>query len=185
MIVLNDRMPYDYGPSACALGTFDGLHVGHQKLIRQMTSLARERNLVSIVCCFDRHPLEVLRGKPPMYLLTEQEKIEKLNMLGVDIMYTQTFTPKFAHQEPEEYVSELQKTLCAQLIVAGENYTFGRYGRGNAALLKEIAGKNNLEVFIIPSVLESGEPVSSTRIRDLITRGEMAQAEKLLALQSE
>ncbi|MBQ6594191.1 MAG: FAD synthetase family protein [Clostridia bacterium] len=183
MRILNDTMAYDAGPSACALGTFDGVHIGHQALIRRMVETAREKGLASVVCCFDRHPLEVLGiAAPPRRLLTPEEQMAKLEALGVDVVWVQTFTRDFADVEPEEYLRSLADRLQCRCLVAGENYTFGRRGMGDAALLRRFAAENGLEALIVPFVREDGEIVSSTRIRRLMETGDEAHARRLLAL---
>ena len=184
MKVFRSEDQYDLGPSVVALGTFDGLHIGHQALIFRAMDLAREENAACVVCTFDRHPLSLLcPERAPAPLMTLQEKLDKLQKMGVDGVLVQAFTPEFAAAEPDNYLRTLAEKLQVRGIVAGFNYTFGAKGRGNADLIRARAEALSCRAEIMPAVQDGGETVSSTLIRSLLQRGENARADQLLALQ--
>jgi len=181
MIVLHSAQEFQGRKSVVALGMFDGVHIGHQKLIREAVKLAKEMNAVSIVCTFDRHPLSVLRPeRAPEPLLTLEENLEKFARLGADAALIQPFTREFAGMLPEDYIESLADGLCAKAIVIGENYTFGREGRGNAQMVSQLARKYGYRAKIVEPVADEGGMISSTRIRNLLRSGETGRAEELL-----
>ena len=185
MKVWTSEAAYDLGPSAVALGTFDGVHVGHQALILRAKALARELDAACVVCTFDRHPLSLLHpDRTPKPLMTVEEKLEKLEAMGVDGVLLKPFTAEFAATDPEAYLEALALQMRAQAIVAGFNYSFGAGGRGDAALIRREAARLGYRAEIVDAVRDGGETVSSTLIRSLLARGDAARAERLLALQS-
>ena len=160
---------FDLPASAVALGTFDGVHIGHQALIRRAMELARELGAASVVCTFDRHPLSVLcPERAPRELLTLERKLEKLEALGVDGVLVKPFTAEFAAMEPEAYLATLVEKLRTRAVVAGFNYTFGE------------AVKLGYHAEIVEAVRDGADTVSSTLIRRLLTEGETKRAERLL-----
>lgn len=181
MIVLHSAEEFAGRASVAALGMFDGVHIGHQKLIRTAVELARSMNAASIVCTFDRHPLSVLRPEhAPEPLLTLEENLRKFEQLGADAVLIQPFTREFAGMLPEDYLEALTDGLRAKAIVIGENYTFGREGRGNAMMVRQLASKYGYRAKIVEPVAVDGNMVSSTRIRNMIKNGECQKAGELL-----
>ena len=172
--------------SVAALGMFDGVHIGHQRLIRRAVALARAMDAQCVVCTFDRHPLSVLcPERAPTELLSLKDNLEKFERLGADWALVKAFTPGFSATPPEEYLRRLAGELRARAIVAGENYTFGRAGRGDAALIRAMAGELGYRAEIIPPVMDGDVVCSSTWIRSLLARGETARAEELMRLRDE
>ena len=181
MYVWKSEAEYGLGPCAVALGTFDGVHIGHQALIRRARELARERGVASVVYTFDRHPLsELAPERAPRALLTPEEKLEKLEALGVDGVLVKPFTAEFSAMEPVAYLEMLAREMRARAIVAGFNYTFGAMGRGNAALIESEAARLGYRAEIVDAVTDGGDTVSSTLIRALQDCGEIARAERLM-----
>ena len=181
MRVFTDEAQYDLGPCAVALGTFDGVYIGHQALIRRAMTLARELGAASVVYTFDCHPLSVLAPKrAPRELLTLDEKLRKLEELGVDGALVKPFTAEFAAMEPVKYLEMLAGEMDARAIVAGFNYTFGAMGRGDAALIRSEAARLGYRAEIVDAVTDGGDTVSSTLIRNLQDRGEIARAARLM-----
>ena len=181
MQVIHHEREYAGKGTVIALGTFDGVHIGHQKLIRTAAELAKARGLDSVVCTFDRHPLAVLRpGNEPMELLSLAEKLEKVDGLGADIALVMAFTREFAAIEAEDFLRSLAEGMRAQVLVVGENYTFGSRGRGNSELLRQLAPQMGFEAVIVEPVTDGGEIVSSTRIRRLIEAGDVEYARRLM-----
>lgn len=170
--------------SVVALGMFDGVHIGHQRLIRTAAALARQMDAESIVCTFDRHPLSVLfPEKAPEPLLSPEENLKKFEILGADIALVKPFTKDFAAMLPEDYVRLLTEKLRAKVIVIGENYTFGREGRGNAEMVKNLAGKYGYLAEVVKPVEDGEGMISSTRIRALLKAGKKEYARKLLEIE--
>lgn len=184
MIVLRSAQEFSGDASVVALGMFDGVHIGHQKLIRTAVELAKQMDALSIVCTFDRHPLSVLfPERAPEPLLTLDENLVKFEQLGADIVLVQPFTKEFAAMPPEEYIELLADKLCVKAIVIGENYTFGRGGGGNAEMVQQMAAKYGYRAQIVEPVTDSEGLISSTRIRSLLRSGETQHARQLMDIQ--
>ncbi len=168
-------------PTAVTLGNFDGIHLGHQKLISTVKEYAKRDNLKSVVFSFYPHPVTFFKTKENFgTMLDTEEKKFVLESIGVDILVQYPFTADFAALLPEVFFDMLvEKTNCKVLVV-GENYFFGRNKAGDAAILKELGEKRGVHVIAIPSVEMDGERVSSTRVRSLIKQADMEEVYKLL-----
>ena len=183
MRIWKHEAEFDLKAAVAVLGTFDGVHIGHQALIRRAIALAQEENAACVVCTFDRHPLSLLRPeKAPRPLMSPQEKLEKLQQMGVDGVLLHPFTAEFAAIEPLAYLKSLKAHLNLRGVVAGFNYSFGAQGRGNADLILSQAEALGYRAEILPPVQDGGEIVSSTLIRTLLERGEERRARQLLDL---
>ncbi len=167
---------------AVALGNFDGVHLGHQKILEYAKTDAAKRNAPSVLFTFDPHPAVVLRhGTPPAKITTIEEKIEIVDALGVDYMVVEPFTIDFAAQSPEDFVRDvLVARLDAAHAFVGDNFGFGKARAGKAADLVRIGKKLGFETTIVPPVLLDGEPVSSTRVRAAVSSGNVELAARLL-----
>lgn len=170
------------GDRVIALGTFDGVHRGHQTLISEAKSLAEELEIPLRICTFNRHPLEILRPEdPPEMLSTIPEKALAMRELGVDEMELIPFSRKTADLEPEEFLERLRSMLKLRAVVAGWNYSFGKMGRGNAELLKEDGERHGYRVLIVPpTTLADGTVISSSLIRKTLREGQILKAAELL-----
>ena len=183
MRVWRSEAEYDLGACVAALGMFDGVHIGHQALIRRAQALARELDAVCVVHTFDRHPLSLLKPeRAPKQLISLEEKLRKFEEMGVDGVLVQPFTAEFAATDPQGFLEGLVEKLQLRGIVAGFNYSFGAGGYGNAELIRAEARRLGYECCIIEPVMEDGETVSSTLVRRLLEAGEDARAGRLLAL---
>ena len=183
MKIWHSESEFDGNASVLALGMFDGLHIGHQALIRRAKALAGEMNAACVVCSFDRHPLSVIRPEAaPVQLLTIDQKLEKMEKMGVDGVLLQSFTLEFAAVEPLDYLQSLCKNLRVKAIVAGFNYSFGAKGRGDAQMLRDEAGNLGYRAVILGPVMDGNDTVSSTLIRDLMAEGNFSRAQQLLDL---
>jgi len=177
------RSPHELNEGKCvvALGMFDGVHIGHQSLIREAVRLAGEMNVPCVVCTFDRHPLSVLRPEmAPEALLSLDENLAKFALLGADYACVIAFTPEFAAMSPEDYLKSLVSDMGVCAIVAGENYTFGSRGRGNAEMLRAMQDELGYRAVIVPPVMDGDVMASSTRIRALLRMGETEHAKRLM-----
>ncbi len=164
------------------LGNFDGVHLGHQKLLEELVTLARSIDGTPAVFTFHPHPLAVLNpGNCPPQLLSQESKQSLIAKMGVDVLLLIPFDLTLARMAPGDFI---KKVLCDELeskgIVVGYNYTFGHCGRGTPDLLEKLSVKHDYRVRVIPPVMVEGKAVSSTLIRKLIINGEVAEAAKFL-----
>ena len=167
------------GNSAVALGNFDGLHIGHQKVI-SLALGGTPKGLLPTVFTFAENPLADLAGKAGGRLLTQDEKISFLQRMGVQQLYIVDF-PSVRDLSAEEFVNQvLVGCLKAQKVCCGFNFTFGRGGGADSTTLTELCRARNVEVSVAPAVLLDGMPVSSTRIRRLLMDGCVEDATRLL-----
>jgi riboflavin kinase/FMN adenylyltransferase len=175
---LSDVPPQRAG-RALALGTFDGVHRGHRRVIGSALERARERGLTSTVVTFDPHPLKVLRpDDPPRLLTTTDRKIELVGRLGADELLAIPFTPELSRQSAEEFCDQvLVGILGARSVSVGENFRFGHRAAGDASVLQ---AQPQFETDVVELVADGGEPISSSRIRRLIEEGDVAAAATLL-----
>jgi riboflavin kinase/FMN adenylyltransferase len=165
-----------------ALGTFDGLHLGHQQVIRGAVTRARECAGQSIVVTFEPHPLEVLRPSPePVLLTTLEERLALLSGLGVDVALVLSFDRAFSQTPAEGWMNDiLGERLRARAIFVGSSYTFGYRREGTAQRLVEWGRARAVDVTLVPAVLIDGEPVTSSRIRGALREGLVDEAARLL-----
>jgi len=170
------------GPAHLAIGVFDGVHLGHQAVIRAALADARNDGGTAVVVTFDPHPQAVLRpGSEPRQLTSTAHKLRLLEALGVTHLLVIPFTPEFAATHPADFV----RALAAHArplggINVGHEWTFGRGRAGNLELLRTLGAELGFKVTGIPEVVALGEPVSSTRIRQLVADGRLAEAGTLL-----
>ncbi len=169
-------------PSSIAIGNFDGVHLGHQKVIKKMLEEAQKDQLLPIALTFNPHPLKVLKPQEAPPLITSlEEKIRILKLLGVKNIIVLDFEEALFNLSPEEFVKEiLLGKLKAKFVVVGENFRFGKNRVGDVNALCELGEKWGFRAFIQPSVILEGMPVSSTRIRRIIKEGNIKEAWKLL-----
>ena len=183
MKIIRSFEAFDGAASVAALGMFDGVHICHQKLIRTAVTLAEQIGAESVVCTFDRHPLAVLRPESaPLPLLSQEENLAKFARLGAGYALIETFTPELGATPPEDYLRALVKGLRARVIAAGENHTFGRGGRGDARLIREMADELGYRAVIVPPVTDGDVVCSSTHIRRLLAAGETEHAARLMEI---
>ncbi len=160
--------------TAIALGTFDGVHIGHQSIIRQAMGLAKKHGLLSVVFTFSNHPLSVVAPeRVPVQIGDNISKAAFLEEMGVDLLLNVAFSEKLSKQTPEEFLERLKDCCNAKFVVTGPNFTFGYKGKGNARMLGRVAGSYGFKAEIGEAVQLNGRMVSSTRIRGLIEDGEL------------
>ena len=167
-----------------ALGTFDGIHLGHQQIISQAVDLARQINGTSVVFTFSNHPLSIVAPeRQPLQLVTQEDKAELIAELGVDILLTIPFTPEFLQLSATDFIRLLLENLSPKHIVVGPNYYFGYNRSGTPEMLQQAGKKNGFDVNIHPIVYLKNTIVSSTLIRKMISAGKVEQASFLLGRQ--
>lgn len=180
-----DKIEKPYKNAVITIGNFDGIHIGHQALFHEVIEKADTIGGTSIVMTFDPHPVRVLKqnGHLPLITLNEQ-KIELIENSGIDVLICIQFNKAFAEISAKEFIEDLLlKCIGMKAIVVGKDYTFGRNREGNLELLQTYADNLGFEVIIADWVQTSkGLPnrISSTRTRELVMEGEVAEAKKLL-----
>lgn len=164
------------------LGNFDGVHIGHQKLITKVVNTARSIGGTAVIFTFNPHPMAVLNPQDdPPKLTTQQAKEKLMGGLGVDVILSVPFTSNFAKLTPEQFIKEvLVDELAVKSVVVGYNYTFGNRGLGNPDTLKMFSEEYGYNVEVIPPISIDGQVVSSTIIRRLIFEGDVETARKFL-----
>lgn len=166
------------GDTAVALGTFDGVHIGHKCLID--TLMHNAGGLKTVVYSFENIPANVFSNKKAGQLTTVEEKQAEIDSCGADFLLLEKFTKETADESCEEFMSFLFDKLNAKLVVVGFNYTFGKCARGDAKMLFEEGKKRGVEVIIESPVEIDGLAVSSTGIRKAISEGSVELAAKHL-----
>ncbi len=167
--------------SLVCIGTFDGVHLGHQALISAAKNYANESGLSLTICTFDPHPNAVVRPDQAPKLISDiAHRKELLTQYGVDHVEVVTFTPQLANLTPMEFSQEfLKDRLGAQIVVVGENFTYGRNISGDVNTLRENGNVLGFSVRVFDLVQSDGT-ISSTRIRELLLQGEAGAAARLL-----
>jgi riboflavin kinase/FMN adenylyltransferase len=168
--------------SAVTIGAYDGVHLGHRALLGHLVDAAKARGLVSCVVTFDRHPAAVVRPDSAPALLTDlAQKLELLAGCGIDRTVVVTFDRARADESAEDFVDEvLVEAVGARLVVVGEDFHFGHGRKGNVALLRDLGAPGGFAVAPVPLTEAVGDPVSSTRIRQLVAAGDVEGAAALL-----
>lgn len=164
------------------LGFFDGIHKGHQKVIKTGVRIAKEKGIKSALMTFNRHPAFVYRRFDPEYhyYLTPMKRKEKLiKELGVDVLYEVEFTSSFGSLPPQEFVDQYIVGWNAKAVVAGFDYTYGKADVANMNNLEQYA-KDRFEIFKVEEQDESNLKISSSRIRQTILDGKLSKANELL-----
>jgi riboflavin kinase/FMN adenylyltransferase len=164
------------------LGTFDGLHLGHQRIVQSVLEKSGRLGCRSFLITFDPHPRKVVPGRNNVSLLsTIDEKIAVLEKLGLDNLFIINFTKEFSQQSPEEFVKKyIVEGIGINEMVIGYDHHFGKGRGGDINVLQELGSKFNFEVSVIPEYSIAGEIVSSTKIRDALLEGDVVKAGKML-----
>jgi riboflavin kinase/FMN adenylyltransferase len=178
----DDARPPRWQHPVLALGNFDGLHRGHIKIIERIRRVAAERGGTSLVLTFDPHPTRIVRPeKAPPLLMTEAQKLDTLQRLGVHGVAVVRFTPELSRWEPETFVrTVLVDWLRVAEVWVGADFLFGRNRSGNFSLLRVLGGQYGFRVEKIDPVRYKEFVVSSTRIRRLVAEGRVDEAGALL-----
>lgn len=177
MVILDGEKEIEYeGMTRVVIGKFDGIHVGHQKLINEITG--RNDGLKSVVFTFKRSS-EYLKNSER--ILSDEERRAKFEGLGVDFLVEYDLNEQNSKEEPESFAENvLKKRLHAAEIVCGSDLSFGYKGRGNVELLLELESKLGIKVHVIDKVMYKGEVISSTRIKEALRAGDSESANIML-----
>ncbi|HZP39952.1 MAG TPA: bifunctional riboflavin kinase/FAD synthetase [Candidatus Binatia bacterium] len=176
------RQPERIGRVVLTLGNFDGVHLGHQAIVRRAVERARAIGGRAVALTFEPHPLAVLAPEQaPPIIQPLRDRLVLLRELGVETTVLQRFTRTFAALEPEAFVRDfLLRRLELRHVVVGYNVSFGRARAGSAATLQALGGALGFGVDLVGPVEVAGERVSSTRLREVLRAGDVAAARRLL-----
>lgn len=177
---LDAELKNKYPATVIALGTFDGLHLGHTDVINTARNYAERSGLKLAVFTFSNHPLALIRPDlVPVRIISAEEKIKLLESFGVDYLINIPFTEDFAALSPDEFLDRLA-CFNYRCLVVGENFTYGFLGSGKTETLERSGRKNGFDVIVRPLVKMNGNVVSSTGIRNLIQAGHIEYANRML-----
>ncbi|KAB2872477.1 MAG: riboflavin biosynthesis protein RibF [Bacteroidales bacterium] len=167
---------------ALTMGFFDGVHAGHRTLIEGVLKSAELMNLGSAVLTFWPHPRLVLKKDPEKlrFLTTLNEKSKIVSKYGIDYLIVQEFTSHYINLEPEEFIKQLVKDYHVKHFIVGADHRFGKEGKGNAELLKELGKSLSFTVQIVDQLILDGVNISSTKIREALLKGDVEKANKML-----
>ncbi|MBQ9764042.1 MAG: bifunctional riboflavin kinase/FAD synthetase [Phascolarctobacterium sp.] len=167
-------------PCVIALGTFDGLHLGHKDVIGSAKEYASQHGEKLAVFTFSNHPLSLIKPElVPVALLTQEQKHACFEAMGVDLLLDIPFDEALANLAPEEFLQKLS-ILNFSCLVVGENFSFGKKGAGNIQTLTAFTQEHNCKLIVRPLVSDNQTVISSTAIRHLIAAGEVAKARYML-----
>ena len=170
-----------YPQPVVALGMFDGVHLGHATVINHAIDKAKLVKGTSIVFTFSNHPLTVISpDDAPLMIGSKSLRREIFANMGVDVLIEVQFTKDFSKKSPEEFLELLRDKIAPAYVVTGQNYTFGRFGRGNGRLLLREAENYGFKAEVCQTFTVDRKTVSSTRIRALIAAGDLISANELL-----
>lgn len=176
------EIPEDFGPTAVTIGNFDGVHLGHQRILQSVAQAARARSLSSVALTFDPHPLKIVApAHAPKTLTSIRQRVDLIRRQGIDRVAILSFTSELSQLSPAEFAETvLARKLQARHVVVGANFRFGRKQSGDAEMLQSLGKHLGFDVATGGTVLVGGEAVSSTRLRDLVALGRMHEARRLL-----
>ncbi|MCW8803292.1 MAG: bifunctional riboflavin kinase/FAD synthetase [Ignavibacteriaceae bacterium] len=168
--------------SVITLGTFDGLHLGHQQIVDTVINKSLQSGGRSFLITFDPHPRKVIPGRNDVKILSDlEEKFVILEELGLENLFVINFTEEFSRQSPEGFVEKyLVKGIGLSEIVIGYDHHFGKERDGNFKLLQDLGQKFKFIVTVVPELSVGGETVSSTKIRNALLSGDVVKAGKML-----
>ncbi|TDD45023.1 bifunctional riboflavin kinase/FAD synthetase [Nonomuraea terrae] len=162
------------GRAVVTVGVYDGVHLGHQRVVERTVAVARERGLRGVAVTFEPHPDEIVRpGARPQRLTSMRRRIELLTRLGIDEVRVVEFTPELARETPDDFAqSVLTERLRAAAVVVGDDFVFGRDASGDVEILRTLGEKYDFAVEVVPRL----DDVSSTAVRELLTAGDVETA---------
>lgn len=182
--MLHDFSGWPPGPLSIAIGVFDGVHIGHQALIRQTAEGAKQLGGRALAATFDPLPIQALApGAPPSALSDVDDRVRLLHAAGADDVVVFQFTNEFAALEADEFVRRVVGACEVRRIFVGEDFQFGHDRGGNVRALAAAGSKHRFEVVVATPVTQGGEVVSSTRIRNALLAGDVTGAARLLGRQ--
>jgi FAD synthase len=171
--------PYS-GRLGLTIGNFEGFHRGHREIVDTLVRTCRAQGLYSAVVTFSQHPVSVLAGREPERLWSPTEKIRCFQEAGIDLLLSLDFTPEFAALTPGGFLDALAGALSPKVLCLGAHFRFGRGNAGDVAFLEKSAGACGFTLVTVEDYLVDGAPVSSTRTREAVKKGNIRLATELL-----
>lgn len=162
-------------PIALTIGTFDGVHKGHQHRLEELKKYG-----TAVLLTFQNHPAEVLTSRPPSLLTTFEEKLSLFKAYGVDCVLAFPFTRAFADQPYDRFLAELKQRLPFSTLLMGKGDRFGKNNEGDESRVKALEERLNFKAIYLEKISLNGKIISSTLIRDLLQKGEVEKASSLL-----
>lgn len=177
-----DELPGDFGPCAITIGNFDGVHIGHQQILKRVAAIAHQHGWKAAALTFDPHPTKLVApARAPHLLTTPEQRAGLMLHQGIDEVLILPFTPEIARLTPEEFVGEiLSGKLKASTVLVGDNFRFGNRAAGDARTLQELGGKYGFSTEIIHAIFWRGRIISSSEIRRSIEAGQVSLACRML-----
>ncbi|MDU4448060.1 MAG: bifunctional riboflavin kinase/FAD synthetase, partial [Anaerococcus vaginalis] len=173
-----DFNEFDLSPKAVSLGNFDGVHKGHQKLMKENIKISKEKNLMPSVLLFKENTKNILNGERE-YLTSLEDKIEILKNLGIECFCLLEFSDKFKDLSPYEFIEEiLYKKLNTKYVIVGDNYRFGKMAKGDIKTLKKYEEDFAYKTKVVDFELDDGKIINSTDIRQMVREGKIEKANK-------
>ena len=173
-----DFNEFDLSPKAVSLGNFDGVHKGHQKLMKENIKISKEKNLTPSVLLFKENTKNILNGEKE-YLTSLEDKIEILKNLGIECFCLLEFSDKFKDLSPYEFIEEiLYKKLNTKYVIVGDNYRFGKMAKGDIKTLKKYEEDFAYKTKVVDFELDDGKIINSTDIRQMVREGKIEKANK-------
>jgi len=180
-VQVRTSLPTNKEPCVLALGNFDGVHLGHRRLLEHGLGQAKRLGVGLSVLIFEPHPLKVLFPERELKLLsTTKERLLYLETIGVQTVYHLPFTREMANTSPEQFVEKILLPLGVIHVVVGFNYSFGAQGRGNPELIRELGKKHGFGVSVLQAQSIGGRVISSSSIRKALLHGDIILASSLL-----
>jgi riboflavin kinase/FMN adenylyltransferase len=172
----------DYHNTVLTIGNFDGVHLGHQKILSTVLRRAEEMKGTSMAVTFDPHPMKVISPERKITILTTlEEKAKIMEEMGIRVFLCIKFTKEFSKMQPDDFITDvLVKKINAKEIIVGTNYAFGKNKKGTVDLLRRRGKKYGFTVKVIRNAKLYGNVVSSSKIRELLSKGELLKVSKFL-----
>jgi riboflavin kinase/FMN adenylyltransferase len=175
------NIPHPPADCAVAIGNFDGIHRGHQKIIRVLLTTAEKEGLYPLLLTFHPHPAEILTDRKIELLQTLEQRLDEIKRSGVQMVVVISFDHAFAQVSPEEFIQTIiQQKLKAKMVVVGENFRFGKEREGDVNKLSGLAEKYGFSVQSVPPLIIDDSVVSSSLIRNLLHQGKIESANRLI-----
>jgi riboflavin kinase / FMN adenylyltransferase len=184
LVLVDDATPVEaLGATPCALviGNFDGVHRGHQAVLKQAVADAHAAGIEPCALTFDPHPAQVVGAGAPPLLTSIEDRVELIGAIGVARVYARRFDARFAAWSPQRFASELvARALHARLVVVGQNFRFGAKRAGDLGLLRTFGAELGFEAHVHQVAADARGPYSSTRARDAVAAGDLEEAQRVL-----
>jgi riboflavin kinase/FMN adenylyltransferase len=176
-----EKLPSLSSDSILAIGNFDGIHLGHQRILELLVEKAKKHALPSLVLTFSPHPEKILGEKIVKMIQTLAQRVKEIEKFGIETVLVVPFDEKFSSLSGQDFIQKIAvNTLKAKEVIVGENFRFGKNREGDISLLRQSASRFNFRVYSIPPVVKDGMIVSSSLIRSSLQEGKIGIANDLL-----